>query len=163
MIKAAVMEKPGKPVALWDFTNPELEPGAVLLKTIFSEVCGTDCHLHHGKLAGVPYPIIPGHVSVGEIAAMNGTVCDVHGEPFREGDVVAFLDVHETCGKCWYCLVAKATTRCPNRKVYGITYSANEGLLGGWSEYIYLKPGVKILRLGENLTAEKYIAGGCVF
>ena len=25
-------------------------------------------------------------------------------------------------------------TRCPSRRVYGITYSANDGLLGGWAE-----------------------------
>ena len=30
--------------------------------------------MHHGKLAEVPYPIIPGHVSVGRIAEMNGAV-----------------------------------------------------------------------------------------
>ena len=160
-IKASVMESPGKPVIVHEFAKPDLEPGAVLLETIYSEVCGTDCHLHHGKLAGVPYPIIPGHVSVGKIAEINGNVLDVNGEPFNENETVAFLDVHETCGKCWFCLVAKASTRCPNRKVYGITYSCKDGLLGGWSEYIYLKPGVKILRLPENLSPEKYISGGC--
>jgi L-iditol 2-dehydrogenase len=161
MIKAAVMTAPGQPVQLQEFPRPDLEPGSALLDTIYSEVCGTDCHLRHGKLAGVPYPIIPGHVSVGRIAEMNGTVCDVEGRPFGIGDVVAFLDVNETCGRCWYCLVGKATTRCPHRKVYGITYSADDGLLGGWSEYIYLKPGVKILRLPSNVTPDTYISGGC--
>lgn len=161
IVKAAVMNAPGVPIAVEEFARPTLEPGAVLLETIYSEVCGTDCHLHHGKLSGVPYPIIPGHVSVGRIAEMNGVVTDVHGQPFMTGDVVAFLDVHETCGRCWYCLVAKATTRCPHRKVYGITYSSKEGLLGGWSEYIYLKPGVKILRLPETVSAKTYMAGGC--
>lgn len=161
MVKAAVMEAPGRPIQVKEFSRPTLEPGAVLLETLFSEVCGTDCHLHHGKLSGVPYPIIPGHVSVGRIAEMNGTVTDVEGKPFRAGDAVAFLDVHETCGRCWYCLVAKASTRCPHRKVYGITYTSDEGLLGGWSEFIYLKPGVKILRLPESLSPRTYIAGGC--
>lgn len=161
MIRAAVLEKPDREISVREFEKPEMEPGAVLLKTIYSEVCGTDCHLFHGKLAGVPYPIIPGHVSVGRIAELNGDVKDIHGKSFRANDVVAFLDVHETCGKCWFCLVAKATTRCPHRKVYGITYSAKDGLLGGWSEYIYLKPGVKIIRLPEHVTPEKYIAGGC--
>ena len=161
MIKAAVIEAPDKPLVVKNFDKPRIEPGGVLLETIYSEVCGTDCHLYHGKLSGVPYPIIPGHISVGKIAEMNGIVSDINGQPFNIGDIVTFLDVNETCGNCWFCLVAKATTRCPYRKVYGITYSANEGLLGGWSEYIYLKPGVKIIRLPENITPEKYIAGGC--
>lgn len=160
-IKYAVMPALDRPIEIRTAQRPALEPGAVLLETIFSEVCGTDCHLRHGKLAGVPYPLIPGHVSVGRIAEMRGVVTDVHGAPFREGDTVAFLDVHETCGRCWYCLVAKASTRCPHRRVYGITYGADEGLLGGWSEMIYLKPGVKILRLPEGVRPETYISGGC--
>ena len=153
--------KPGGPIELREMPVPDLEPGSVLLRTLYSEVCGTDCHLLHGKLAGVPYPLTPGHVSVGEIAAMNGTVCDVDGVPFKESDQAAFLDVHETCGECWYCTVGKVSTRCPSRKVYGITYGSDDGLLGGWSEFIYLKPGVRVLRLPENVSPLTYIAGGC--
>jgi threonine dehydrogenase-like Zn-dependent dehydrogenase len=160
-IRAAVMSAPGAPIEVREFSRPVLEPGALLLETVLSEVCGTDVHLHDGHLAGVPYPIIPGHVNVGRVAETAGEVTDVEGQPLRSGDLVTFLDVHETCGKCWYCLVAKASTRCPHRRVYGITYSANEGLLGGWSQAIYLKPGVKILRLPENVPAERFIAAGC--
>ncbi|MDH4136197.1 MAG: alcohol dehydrogenase catalytic domain-containing protein, partial [Anaerolineae bacterium] len=161
MVKAAVMRAPQEPLEVREFPQPELEPGAILVETIYSEVCGTDVHLHHGQLAGVPYPIIPGHVSVGRIARLASEVMDVEGNALYAGDVVTFLDVHETCGKCWFCLVAKATTRCPSRRVYGITYSADEGLLGGWSQAIYLKPGVKVIRLPEELTPERFIAAGC--
>ena len=99
MISAVVMPAPGKPLELRDFQEPELEPGAVLLKTLGSEVCGTDTHLWKGQLAGVPYPIIPGHVSVGEVAALGPTpargdvVRDVSGRPIEVGQVVTFLDV----------------------------------------------------------------------
>jgi len=140
---------------------PELEPGAVLLRTIASEVCGTDVHIWHGRLAGVPYPIIPGHVSVGEVAEVGGSAADVDGRPLTAGDLVTFLDVHGTCGSCWFCTVAKASTRCPERKVYGITYGLADGVLGGWSEYIYLKPGVKIIRLPASVSPERFIGGGC--
>ncbi len=162
-VKAVVMEKNGNDInlAVKSFPEPDLEPGAVLLKTLYSEVCGTDVHLLKGQLAGVPYPIIPGHINVGMIENFNGTVCDLEGKPFQIGDEVVFLDVHETCQSCWYCLVAKASTRCPSRKVYGVTYSATDGLLGGWSEKIYLKPGVHILRLPSGLPAKDFIAGGC--
>lgn len=151
----------GGGIELREFPEPRLEAGAVIMKPLFAEVCGTDVHLQHGRLGGVPYPIIPGHVSVGTVAAMNGKVCDIEGREFREGDLITFLDVHETCGHCWYCLVGKASTRCPSRKVYGITYSANDGLLGGWSEQVWLKPGVKVIRLPESLEPETFIGGGC--
>ena len=141
--------------------EPSLEPGAALLRTMFSEVCGTDVHLLHGRLSGVPYPLVPGHVSVGRLEAIAGTIADVEGRRFREGDLVTFLDVHETCNACYQCLVAKQTTRCPKRKVYGITYGAGDGPLGGWAERIWMKPGVKMIRLPEGLAPETFIGGGC--
>ena len=148
-------------VQVQEFPRPDAEAGAVLLRTVFSEVCGTDVHLREGRLAGVPYPIIPGHINVGVVEETGGRVSDIEGVELQPGDTVTFLDVHETCHNCWFCLVAKASTRCPNRKVYGITYPAEEGLLGGWSEMIYLKPGVKIVKLPPGLTAVDFIGGGC--
>ena len=167
MISAVVMPKPGAPLELRDFAEPELEPGSVLLKTLGSEVCGTDVHLWQGQLAGVPYPIIPGHVSVGVVSALGPTpaggdvVRDVSGRPVEVGQVVTFLDVFGTCGRCWYCTVGHATTRCPARKVYGVTLSADEGLLGGWAQYIYLRPGVHVLSLPPELDWRAFLAAGC--
>ena len=160
-VRAAVLPRPGAATEIRAFAPPDLEPGAALLHTLYSEVCGTDVHLRHGRLVGVPYPLIPGHVSVGVLAALRGPLRDVEGRPFREGDVAAFLDVHGTCGACWYCLVAKESTRCPHRRVYGITYGAEDGLLGGWAERIWIRPGVRLLRLPEGLSPEAYIGGGC--
>src|SRR5689334_14447960 len=131
MIRAAVIPGPGQPIEIRHFPEPEPEPGAVVLKTIAAEVCGTDVHLWHGRLAGVPYPLLPGHVSVGEVVETGGDVFDIEGRAILPGQAITFLDVHETCHNCWYCLVAKASTRCPHRRVYGITYSAEEGLFGG--------------------------------
>lgn len=158
---AVVMPAPNAPLRMETLPAPTLEPGAALLETLFSEVCGTDVHLHHGRLSGVPYPIIPGHVSVGRLAELRGEVTDVEGTPLHVGDVVTFLDVHETCHRCWYCLVAKETTRCPSRRVYGITYSATEGLLGGWARAMWMKPGVRMIHLPESLAPETFIGGGC--
>lgn len=74
--------------------------------------------------------------------------------------MVTFLDVHRTCNACWYCLVAKASTRCPRRKVYGITYGFDDVLAGGWAEKIYLKPGTRVLPLKAE-AVERFMAGGC--
>lgn len=160
-VPAAVMPGPGQPMEVHAYPEPQLEAGGVVLKTLASEVCGTDVHLWHGRLSGVPYPLIPGHFSVGEVLATGGLVVDIEGTAINAGDVVTFLDVHETCYNCWYCLVAKQSTRCPHRRVYGITYGADEGLLGGWSEQVYLKPGVKIVKLRDGVTPDGWIAGGC--
>jgi L-iditol 2-dehydrogenase len=160
-IRAAVMTAPNQPIEVQSLPDPVLESGSVLLETIASEVCGTDVHLHRGHLAGVPYPIIPGHVSVGRVLEAKGVKEDALGSPLKKGDVVTFYDVHGICGQCYQCTIARQPNRCPHRKVYGITFSASEGLLGGWAERIYLKPGVRVLKLPEPLTADDVIAGGC--
>src|SRR5437870_10376166 len=160
MFHAAVMSAPRAPLRVEEFQPPTITPGAALLHTLYSEVCGTDVHLHHGRL-DVPYPIIPGHVSVGVVAEARGPLRDVNGAAIQEGDVVTFLDVHETCNHCYYCLVANQPNRCPSRKVYGITYGANDGLLGGWSEMIWMKPGVKMIPIPRELEPETFIGGGC--
>ena len=160
-VRAAVMTAPRKPIEVRELPWPTLEPGAAMLKTLYSEVCGTDVHLLHGKLAGVPYPIVPGHVSIGHLAEIRGKVTDINGDEFHEGDLVTFLDVHETCGRCYECLVTKQTTRCPSRRVYGISYGVADGPLGGWADHIWMKPGVKMLRIPKGLDAVSFIAGGC--
>jgi L-iditol 2-dehydrogenase len=160
-IIAAVMPAPRVPVELREFAEPALEPGSVLLRTLYSEVCGTDVHVWHGRLAGVPYPIIPGHVSVGIADKVRGDVRGVDGTHVAEGDRLVFFDVHRTCGRCRACTVTRTPTRCEARRVYGITDSASEGLFGGWAEAIYLEPGVSMARLPDSVPAETYISGGC--
>ncbi len=159
-VLAAVMPGPGKPIEVRELSEPELEMNSALMDVELSEVCGTDVYLQQGKLAGVPYPIIPGHVSVGRLSRIRGVMHDVSGRPFAEGDRVTFLDVHRTCNACYHCLVAKASTRCPHRKVYGITYGLDDGLTGGWASKLYLKPETRIIGL-EGADFSTFMSGGC--
>ena len=155
----AVIPAPNAPVEVREVSEPDLETNSALLEVEVSEVCGTDVHLHQGRLAGVPYPLVPGHVSVGRLQKIRGELLDVEGRRFNEGDRITFLDVHRTCNACWYCLVAKAGTRCPQRKVYGITYGLDDGLSGGWATHIYIKPGTRCIPLDAE--PETFMAGGC--
>lgn len=158
---AAVIPAPHQPVEIREFPEPDIAPGGMLLATEFSEVCGTDVHLWHGRLSGVPYPLIPGHVSVGIAAKIRGDVVGGDGRRLKEGDRVVFFDVHRTCGRCHACAVAGTPTKCPSRRVYGITDGAADGLFGGWSEAIYLEPGVVAAALPDAVRPEDYIGGGC--
>jgi L-iditol 2-dehydrogenase len=155
------MAAPRAPLELRTVASPAPEPGGAILETVASEVCGTDVHLHHGRLAGVPYPIVPGHVSVGRVVETNGALHDALGNEVGIGRLVTFYDVYGICGSCWHCLVAKAGTRCPRRKVYGISAGLADGLVGGWAERIELKPGVRVLPLPDGLDALEFMGGGC--
>ncbi len=160
-VEAIVMAGPGLALERRSFPAPKAKPGGAVLETVASEVCGTDVHLHHGRLSGVPYPIIPGHVNCGRVIETNGPLRDVEGNAIETGTLVTFFDVFGTCGNCWHCLVAKAATRCPHRKVYGITTCARDGLLGGWSRQIEILPGVKLLPLPEGIEPLDFMGGGC--
>lgn len=158
--RAAVMPAAGSPIEVLSLELPSLEPGEAVLEVRYSEVCGTDVHLHHGLLDGVPYPIVPGHVTVGHLGSIRGHLRSAGGGALREGDLVTFLDVHGTCNRCWYCLVAHATTRCPERRVYGITFGVDRGPGGGWSERMVLRRGTHLIPL-EGASPDRFMAGGC--
>src|SRR5207244_13286869 len=101
----AVIPQPNAPIELREVPSPELEKDSALLDVELSEVCGTDVYLQQGRLQGVPYPLLPGHVSVGRLNKVRGTILDVEGRKFGEGGRVASIDFHCTCTCCWYCVV----------------------------------------------------------
>ncbi len=55
-VEAIVMTGPGLALERRSFPAPGAKPGGAVLETVATEVCGTDVHLHHGRLSGVPYP-----------------------------------------------------------------------------------------------------------
>src|SRR5918999_3282612 len=96
-VRAALIDEPHAPVEVREVALPELEENSALMEVELSEVCGTDVYLQQGRLEGVPYPLVPGHVSVGRLQKIRGELLDIDGKQFREGDRVTFLDVHRTC------------------------------------------------------------------
>lgn len=158
---AVWMRAPRTPLEWHEHVLPDLSPGGALLRMSATEVCGTDAHLFAGHVGGSPWPIIPGHVSCGVVDRARGVLTDPFGKPIREGDVVTFYDVFDVCGNCASCLVDLQPTRCPKRRVYGITTSATEGLLGGFATHIELRPGVKILKLPPEVGELDFMGGGC--
>jgi threonine dehydrogenase-like Zn-dependent dehydrogenase len=160
-VEAVLMTAPGRPLERRRIHPPWPREGGAILETVASEVCGTDVHLWHGRLAGVPYPIIPGHVSVGRLRDSNGEITDVDGRAIAPGTLVTFYDVFGACGECWQCAVARAPNRCAQRRVYGITAGAADGLLGGWTERIEILPGVRVVRLPEGVDEITFLGGGC--
>lgn len=162
--RAAVVPEPNADLEIREYEIPELVPGSALLKVANVGVCGTDVHLWHGKLSGVPYPLILGHEVVGTIEEVGPSeITNIDGDVIRPGDRVVFHDVTKTCYSCWHCLIAKNPTMCPNREVYGITRDPEKWphLLGGYSEYVYLTPGTHIVKLPDHVSFDGASALGC--
>jgi threonine dehydrogenase-like Zn-dependent dehydrogenase len=139
-----------------------LEPGAVLLRMLASGICGTDKHTYRGeteqylgtdKERSTPFPIIQGHENVGVVAAVGDG-----GAPARDGSPLAVGDrvvpaPNRACGECHMCARGFPYYLCRRLENYGnsLTSSAAPHLFGGWSEYLYLKPGTALFRVPEEL------------
>lgn len=161
--RAAVTEAPGR-IALREFPVADPEPGAIVMRTRLSGICGTDKHTFRGEskqYAGtaherdIAYPLICGHENVGTVVAVGGDVRDSFGRPLRPGDRIV-PGANVPCGRCYYCLNGYPYYFCLHLEDYGnsLNCSAAPYLFGGWSEYMYLLPRTPIFRVPEELPDE---------
>lgn len=160
--RAVVLRAFNEPVAVEVAPVPDPEAGAVIARVLFGGICGTDVHLHHGNLP-IPTPLILGHEAVGQVEALGeGVAADFSGTPLHVGDAIAWAS-NIPCGRCYWCVVERERTLCPNRKVYGVNQRFDEWprLSGGWADFAYLQPGSALFRLPEGVSPEQAIALGC--
>ena len=105
-MQAMVLEKQGdiggSPLQLRDV--PEPEPGAreVLVRIRCCACCRTDLHVIEGELPVLKSPVIPGHQVIGVIERTSA-----RATRFRMGDRVGIPWLHQTDGKCEYCLTGR--------------------------------------------------------
>ncbi|KAJ5368898.1 alcohol dehydrogenase [Penicillium cataractarum] len=100
---------------------PQLREQDVLIKVKASGVCGTDLHIHDGEF-GAKFPLVPGHETVGVVAAFGSGV-----QGFKVDDRVV-ADNSELCGHCHYCRRGKELF-CENFIAHGVMVD------GGFAEY----------------------------
>jgi L-iditol 2-dehydrogenase len=167
-VRAVVMVAEGK-LEIQEFPYPKLEEGAMIVKPILSGVCGTDKHAYKGEsiqYAGTPreifgpYPAIPGHENVAEVAEISHTArkeLEFYGKELREGDrVVISPDI--ICGKCYACRHSSRISWCYNLHSYGHKVCTDPpGLFGGWAEYMYVLPGSHVYKVPDYVSDENAV------
>lgn len=112
------------PLELADVPTPRPADGQVLIKVSVCGVCRTDLHVIEGELPERHLPIIPGHQVVGQVEQLGANVTR-----FRTGDRAGVPWLHQTCGRCEFCLDGKENL-CENATFTG--YRVN----GGYADYI---------------------------
>ena len=148
--KTAVLDKPNGRFIIREAPVPEPAEGQTLVRQELCGVCGTDMHVYHGHLPGVPYPITLGHEAVGVIDRLGeGVTEDYSGRPVREGDRVAIFGglVDRTC---YFCSVVMEPTLCTgDLGCYGLGLPAAPlDFQGGYAQYIHIsQPGSAFLRM----------------
>lgn len=165
-VKAAVMTGPGR-METRTYPYPDSGADGMVMKIELCGICGTDKHTWRGETTQyggtpaettTPFPIIPGHEIVGTVADIGRgamTNLEYTGKPLKIGDrVVICPDI--LCGKCWYCRNSFGFPLCENIRGYGNHFTADEAphLLGGWSEYLYVRPDACVYKVPDSLDAE---------
>jgi propanol-preferring alcohol dehydrogenase len=122
-MRAMVLHRPGEGLTLEDRPVPEPGPGEVLIRVHACGVCRTDLHVVDGDLPPVRDAIVPGHETVGVVAALGEGV-----ERFREGGRVGVPWLGWTCGACAFCRTGRENL-CDSARFTGYHID------GGYADY----------------------------
>ncbi len=159
---AMVLHKFGRPLEKREFPLPQPGKGEVLVELAAAGVCGSDAHMWRGKDPRTPLPIILGHEGVGRVAAVGGRKESLEGETVKEGDLVLW---HRgiSCNRCYFCVVKKEPSLCPNRRVYGINRSCQEPphLRGCYTKHILLDEATSLFHLPPDVDPAVVVGATC--
>ncbi|MGQ0824286.1 MAG: zinc-dependent alcohol dehydrogenase [Actinomycetota bacterium] len=141
--RALVLDAPRSLVER-EFPLPEIGVDDALLRVEACGLCGTDHEQYTGELHP-GYPFVPGHETVGVIAAIGTGASARWG--VREGERIA-VEVFLSCRECDAC-AAGEYRRCARhgiRDMYGFVPTARPpSLWGGYAQYQYLAPDSLVL------------------
>ena len=144
--KAAVFMDANVPFEIREYEVTPPQPGYAALSIIASGVCGTDLHMHNGKLGG-PGPKIIGHEFVGRVEQISEE--DSKKSGLKVGDAVIH-DIACPCGECLLC----QTGDDANCVKMGVTNLGNPDdaphFHGGYGEYNY-GPVSNLIKIPESV------------
>ncbi len=149
--QVAVLRQTRGPFEFQRYPLPDPEPGAILVRISYANVCGSDLHTWRGES---PIPAggrALGHEMTGRVAALGaGVTTDSTGQPLHEGDRIIY-NYFFPCGRCIACLRAMPEC-CPNKR------RPSTGVIGqspyfinAFAEYYYLMPGHVCVKVPDDL------------
>lgn len=123
LMRAMLLEAPGRPLAPACLATPQPGPGQLLIRVHACAVCRTDLHIVDGELTQPKLPLILGHEIAGAVAALGEGVTQ-----FQIGDRVGVPWLGWTCGECRFCRRGQENL-CERARFTGYT------LDGGYADY----------------------------
>jgi threonine dehydrogenase-like Zn-dependent dehydrogenase len=152
--KAAVFNGPEQPFIIKEYELTAPLAGMAKMKLIASGICGTDIHIHRGKIP-VPFPGIIGHEFVGAVEEISAA--DSAATGIKAGDRV-IVDIACPCGECLLCKDGD-DANCLNM---GLTNGGDPEtaphFYGGYGEYNY-SPIKNLIKIPDGVEAK----AACVF
>ena len=131
--KAAVMTGVNEPFVVKEYELTAPPKGMAKIKLIASGICGTDSHIHRGKIP-ISVPAIIGHEFIGQVEELSAE--DSEKYDIVVGDRVV-VDIACPCGECPLCLSGDDA----NCSHMGVTNGGNPEVAphfyGGYGQYNY--------------------------
>ncbi|MFC8801002.1 zinc-binding dehydrogenase [Promicromonospora sp. NPDC057138] len=138
----------------------EVQPPAsdqLLMRVRRVGICATDLHLLEGHI-GDPFPLVPGHEFVGEVAAIGAAAARRRG--LAAGDRIA-VEMLLPCGACPRCAEGRynlcdrddPAAGAPVGREYGVNIprTAAPGLWGGYADYLHVPAEAIVHRLPDTV------------
>ncbi len=147
-----VFHGPGEQMQLLQRELPELAAGEVLVRNVYTTICGSDLHTFCG-VRKENTPTILGHEIVGKIVKISQSHSgkDYSGNVLKEGDIVTWSIFSADPASDMSMLGMPQKT--PGVFKYGhATVTEKDAFHGGLAEYCVLKPHTAILKIPENVS-----------
>lgn len=142
-MKALVKSRATPGLWLEDIPEPQIGINDVLVRVLYTGICGTDVHIYKWNewaQKTIPVPMAIGHEFVGKIVEVGSNVND-----FFPGDIVSG-EGHVVCGRCRNCLAGR-------RHLCAFTKGVGVNRPGAFAELIAL-PMTNIWRHDPNIDQE---------
>lgn len=126
LMLAVVKEKASPGVTIKKIPIPAPLKDEVLIKVIYSSICGTDIGIYDWTpwaQSHIKPPTVIGHEVVGKVLEVNSS----QNTHLKKGDLVS-SETHIFCNECYQCLINNRHI-CENMQLFGI------GRNGGFAEY----------------------------
>lgn len=147
-----VFNGPGLPMQFQTRELPELSAGEVLVRNVYTTLCGSDLHTFCG-LRKENTPTVLGHEIVGKVVEISESHSgkDFAGNVLNEGDIVTWsifsADPASEMSKLGM------PQKTPGVFKYGhATVTEKDAFHGGLAEYCLLKPHTAILKIPDNVS-----------
>lgn len=141
----------GEPMSLQEQTIPDLKSGEVLVKNLYTSICGSDLHTYCG-LRQEKVPTVLGHEIVGEIISFSEDhpQTDHLGNKLNPGDRVTWSIFSSDPDS----LMSKAGMPQKGERLFKYGHAqvtAEDALHGGLSTHCILKPGTAVLGISKEV------------
>lgn len=129
----------------------------MILKVTRVGICATDLHLLAGHI-GDPFPLVPGHEFVGEVAAIGAGAAATRGLAVGDHVAVEMLLPCRSCARCRegrynLCEQDDMATGLARGRQYGVNIpgTVEPGLWGGYAQYLFVPPEAVVHPLPSSM------------